>query len=356
MLPLINVGFDLNIFKTLSESSEPVSVEQIAKPFDADPILISRIVRYLGANGLIEETSQDHYIGNSQTKLLADPVVQGALYHVFNVTMPANQVLPKYLKENKYQNKTNGYAPFNMSQNTELAVFDWEKAEKREDLLKAYHCFMSLPRPTEWYDVYPMDNAGSRISEDKKVFVDVGGSTGHQCRRLLAKYPELKGRVVLEDLPQVIAVAAPIDGVEMIGYNMFEGQPVHGESLVPDNLNAMTESETGAKYYYSRNVLHDWEDDKCIEVLKNLVPALGPDSLILLDGLVLPDSGAHWMAAGYDIQMFMMHGATERTLSQWTALVEQAGLVVVDVKWYNRIGANAIMEVALPTSCGAVQQ
>jgi demethylsterigmatocystin 6-O-methyltransferase len=95
-------------------------------------------------------------------------------------------------------------------------------------------------------------------------------------------------------------------------------------------------------------VLHDWEDDKCVEVLKNLIPALGPDSLILLDGLCLPNSGAHWMAAGYDIQMFMMHGALERTVDQWTALVEAAGLKIKDVKWYNHIGANAIMEVYLP--------
>ena len=231
MLPLINVGFDLNIFKTLDQASEPLSVDQLARPFGADPLLISRIARYLGANGLIEETSKDHYLGNKQTSLLADPVVQGALYHVFNVTMPANQVLPQYLRNNKYQNKTGGYAAFNMSQNTDLAVFDWEKAEKREDLLKSYHNFMSLPRPTEWFDVFPMHNAGSLIAADKPVFVDVGGSTGHQCRRLLAKYPELKGRVVLEDLPQVIAVAQPIDGVEQIGCDIFKGQPVQGSLL-----------------------------------------------------------------------------------------------------------------------------
>lgn len=104
---------------------------------------------------------------------------------------------------------------------------------------------------------------------------------------------------------------------------------------------------SGAKYYYSRNVLHDWEDDQCVKVLKQLLPALSADSMILLDGLVLPNEGAHWMAAGYDIQMFMMHGATERTLDQWQSLVEQAGLRILDVKWYNRIGANAIMEVVL---------
>jgi demethylsterigmatocystin 6-O-methyltransferase len=142
--------------------------------------------------------------------------------------MPANQVLPKYLKQNKYQNKTGGYAPFNMSQNTDKVVFDWEKEAGREDLIKAYHCFMSLPRPTEWYDVYPMDKAAEGFDPEKKIFVDVGGSTGHQCRRLLAKWPALKGRVVLEDLPQVIKVAQPIEGVEQIGYDMFDGQPIKG--------------------------------------------------------------------------------------------------------------------------------
>ena len=102
-------------------------------------------------------------------------------------------------------------------------------------------------------------------------------------------------------------------------------------------------------------MLHDWEDDACIAILKQLVPALGPESVILLDGLVLPNEGAHWMAAGYDIQMFIVHGAMERTLDQWTTLVETAGLVVRDCKWYNRIGANAILEVTLPGGTQEVQ-
>lgn len=330
MIPIIKVGFDLGLSKVLHETTYPMSSTQLAEPHGADPVLVARIARFLVANGMIDETSEDHYHGNTQTTLLADPIVQGALYHVFNVTMPANQVLPKYLKEKGYQNRTGGDAPFNMSQGTKLPVFSWEKAEGREDLLKGYHCFMSLPRPTEWFDVFPMQGAENLLPANKKIFVDVGGSTGHQCRRLLAKYPQLKGRVVLEDLPQVIQVAQCIEGCEFVGCDMFDGQPVQG-----------------AKYYYCRNVLHDWEDDQCIKVLKNFIPALGPDSTILLDGLVLPNTKAHWIATGCDMQMFMMHGSLERTVAQWTSLIDAAGLRIINIKWYNSIGANAIMEVAL---------
>jgi hypothetical protein len=50
-----------------------------------------------------------------------------------------------------------------------------------------------------------------------------------------------------------------------------------------------------------RTIIHDWDDDKALEILKNLVPALAPDSRILIDDMVLPNTGVHWFPAALDI-------------------------------------------------------
>jgi demethylsterigmatocystin 6-O-methyltransferase len=56
-------------------------------------------------------------------------------------------------------------------------------------------------------------------------------------------------------------------------------------------------------------VLHDWDDEKSLEILKNLVPAMGPDSLILIDEMVLPNTGVHWWSAWMDLHMLTILGA-----------------------------------------------
>jgi len=58
--------------------------------------------------------------------------------------------------------------------------------------------------------------------------VDVGGGHGHQSVLLGQKYPNLLGRLVLQDLPSVVK-GLRIEGVSIQPYNFFERQPVHGK-------------------------------------------------------------------------------------------------------------------------------
>ena len=76
---MVKVGCDLVVFKTLSESKKPLSVKELAEPSDADPVLLSRILKYLAANRMISETTQDHFHHTGATKALADPRIEGAI-------------------------------------------------------------------------------------------------------------------------------------------------------------------------------------------------------------------------------------------------------------------------------------
>ena len=70
-------------------------------------------------------------------------------------------------------------------------------------------------------------------------------------------------------------------------------------------------------------------------LLENLLPALGPDSLILIDDKVLPNKGVHRHIAMMDIAMLAQTGSLERTIDQWKALLDQGGCKILDIVTYS---------------------
>jgi len=102
-----------------------------------------------------------------------------------------------------------------------------------------------------------------------------------------------------------------------------------------------------AKFYYLRNILHDWPDEKAVIILKNIIPAMGPDSRILIDDMVLPNEKVHWHAAQQDLIMMASLASKERTKDQWYALMEEAGLKIVEIYEYTTLLNDSII-VAVP--------
>lgn len=92
----------------------------------------------------------------------------------------------------------------------------------------------------------------------------------------------------------------------------------------------------GAKYYYMRNILHDYPDDKCVDILHNLKDAMSghPESVILIDEMVLPNEKVHWHATQLDLTMMCALASMERTIQQWHALLKLAGLKVERIYEY----------------------
>lgn len=83
-----------------------------------------------------------------------------------------------------------------------------------------------------------------------------------------------------------------------------------------------------------RNILHDYPDDKCMTILKNLMTARSKDSLILIDDMVLPNSHVHWQATQIDLTLMASLASIERTKAQWQALLDRAGLRIINIYMY----------------------
>ena len=96
-----------------------------------------------------------------------------------------------------------------------------------------------------------------------------------------------------------------------------------------------------------RNIMHDWPDDKCRQILCNIMSAMSTDSVILIDEMVLPNRGAHWRATQLDITMMTCLAVLERSEEQWYELLGSVGLKIVKIYKYTHELQDSII-VAVP--------
>ena len=222
---LVNIGGDLGIFKALAESKTPLSSAQLAKANMADPLLISRIMRYMVANRLVGETAPDQYIASKKTYVFADPRIEHSIRFFHTVSNPAFHALPEFLKETGYRNEPKGSA-FQKALGTELEPYPWLK--QRPDAFKNFQAAMRLNRDVNSMDVMPFNDDVSR-GHNGVVFIDIGGNFGHQAAEVLSRHPELAGRVMVQDRGEVIQNHPDIKGIQWLEHDFFKTQPVKGE-------------------------------------------------------------------------------------------------------------------------------
>lgn len=211
----------------------------------------------------------------------------------------------------------------------------------------AFHGFMNAQfanLPT-WLDVVDFANdMTTGAGPDDVVFVDVGGGNGSQLAALKQKCPGIKGRMILQDQAYVLEGALAVEEMERMAYDFLTEQPVKGTEppsrssprVTPDQPNP------GARVYYFRQIIHNFDDETCIRILKAQLPALGPHSIIVLDDKVLPDEkpppgtpGVEYTAA-LSIAMKVMFDAQERREAHWRRLLEAAGLEIRDIRKFTR--------------------
>jgi hypothetical protein len=149
----------------------------------------------------------------------------------------------------------------------------------------------------------------------KKV-VDVGGGFGHLAVALLDKYPHLQAAVL--DMPALVPIAKakfPVKDagiasrLEYIGGDMFESVPPAG-------------------VYVMKHIIHDWDDERCIRLLRNCHQAMQGDGRVICVDAILPPIGdiGGIPAKLLDLCMMVIVSGKERTRAQWEGLYQAAGL------------------------------
>ncbi len=79
---------------------------------------------------------------------------------------------------------------------------------------------------------------------------------------------------------------------------------------------------------------------------------MAPDSILLLDEFVLPETGVHADAAAMDLTMMAACASMERTKSQWQTELSRAGLKLTRTFAYMPGTYESVMEVRLDAATG----
>lgn len=96
--------------------------------------------------------------------------------------------------------------------------------------------------------------------------------------RLASTFPQLK--CIVQDLPEVVEEGKSrvpselADRVQFMAHDFLTEQPV-----------------TGADVYFFRWIFHNWSDEYCVRILKNLIPALKPGAMVVINDNCLPEPG-----------------------------------------------------------------
>ena len=82
----------------------------------------------------------------------------------------------------------------------------------------------------------------------------------------------------------------------------------------------------GGDAYLLKSIIHDWDDERSVRILRTVRDALGATGVLLLVERVLagPNEGAE--AKLSDLNMLVAPGGLERTEVEFDALLAQAGL------------------------------
>ena len=170
---------------------------------------------------------------------------------------------------------------------------------------------------------------------------------GHEGLALKKRYPNLPGRFVNQDLPQIVS-EQKLDGIESMAHDFFTPQPLKCKYRVPSSYpmalsfilpylaasfkvkkNTNLNRVTAARIYYLRNILHDWPTTRCHTILTHILTAMDPSySSILINQWIVPIQGATSFMTHQDLNMMATFGAMERTEGQMREVLEGAGLSV----------------------------
>ena len=340
LMTAVKIAIDLDVFSKLSRET-PRSVATIAAVVQADSALLGRLLRLMATCEVIIEDGEDMYRHTDFSDALKDrDGIRNGIFHFYDVAIPQMAKLPEYFKQNAYQCPTdNDHPPLEYILG---ATNFWSWLQEHSPADQHFNNFLATARRGQppWPSYYPIhDRLLQDFTSEKPLVVDVGGGIGRDLSYLAHVLPDKykNARLILQDLPSVIESAQKesLDPrIRPMAHSFFNPQP----------------SETqGAKAYFLHSILHDWPENKALEILTHVRAAMEPGyTKVLPLETAMPERAKDVppIMAALDISMMSNFAALERTKKQWMQLLERAGL-----RWVEFHGtkgfAQGIIEVDL---------
>ncbi|KAF5177412.1 Acetylserotonin o-methyltransferase [Thalictrum thalictroides] len=305
---VLKCAIDLNLFDIISSNNHPITLSSLA----TSPNLVSikphnlyRLVRYLVHMNLIaidvvqgNETfsltqlsklllsDQQRNIVDWALAIIDEPCIHG--WHQLSDCCFSPAGMP---------------TPFERIHGKSVWMLAGENDEVNQLINNAMECDTRLVMPAF---VECCDNILNGIAS----ILDVGGGGGMAMSYIVKSFPHIKCTTF--DLPHVIAASTQFPGVEMVGGDMFERVPPADSILL-------------------KFMLHNWQDEECLKILKNCKEAIPKDKgkVIILDIVIDQDKDddddVKRAKMNLDIDMMVTSGGRERTAKEWGTLLDLAG-------------------------------
>jgi hypothetical protein len=288
----VYVAAKLGIAELLQDG--PRSAQELAEATGAHPRALYRLLRALASIGIFAE-EQGRFVLTLLGECLLDPAMKALAtvrgefqYHAWGELLSSVQS-GRSAFEKVYGNPIFNY----FTENPETGkLFDQAMTgvhgRETEAMLEAY------------------DFTGIR------TLADIGGGNGSVLTAILRRYPGMRG--ILFDLPGVaerakanIQTAGLSGRCQVMAGDFFEAVP------------------GGADASLMRHIIHDWDDDKSVTILRNCRRAMNQGVKLLVVEGVVPPGNEPSVSKFFDLAMLVLPGGMERTEEEYRHLFEAAG-------------------------------
>ena len=298
---ILYAGTTLGIFDLVSTTS--LAADEIANKLKLDPKLTYRLLRALGAIGLLSEdaarcfsvTDAGAYLARDHPQSLRAMTLleEGPeLYRIW-------QHLPDMVRDGRQNAFVREYGHMAFDHTASDPDYD----ARFNDAMSSYSNIQSA--------LVVEALSGSDIPKSSRL-CDIAGGFGHLMGNLLTAYPGCTGMVF--DLPGVVSqknllLAAGFGVAERCAYvggDMFEAVPA-------DDV------------YFLKLILHDWNDDECVQILETIRRnAETPARVFIVEHLITEPDTPHFSKL-FDIHMMCWGTGRERSPAEYASLLERAG-------------------------------
>ncbi|MEU8433928.1 methyltransferase [Streptomyces sp. NPDC029216] len=171
--------------------------------------------------------------------------------------------------------------------------------------------------------------------------VDVGGGSGTLLAGVLGSRPGLRGVLVdtasgVSSAPAVLEAAGVADRCEVTAGDFLDSVPAGGD------------------LYVFKSVLHDWDDESCVRILRNCREAMAAGARVLIVEVVAPavvDGTTDPFLTVSDLNLLVLTRGRERTEEEFARLLDAAGLRLTRVG--DAVGFNGYRMIeAAPATAG----
>jgi len=295
------------------------TTEELAAATNSHALSLYRLLRTLASVGIFAETSPRVFTLTPIAQCLRSDSPDSLRAFAQFMTMPLSWNGWAQLTHSVRTGKTYSQTAFGLPN-----LFEYLKTRPEEaalfDRAMTDLSRMNAPRVAEAYDF-------GRFRQ----LVDIAGGQGLLLATILKKHPKLQG--VLFDLPAVVERARPLlaqhglDGrCEAQGGDFFQAIP------------------TGADAYLMQHIIHDWDDERAVVILRSIRNAIEPLGRLLLVEAVISPGNMPSPGKLLDLEMLLLPGGRERTEAEYRELFAAADFRLLRV--HPTGGAEQVIEAA----------